>query len=153
MTSPRLSLGEVSPSTSRHGRSVGQYEGPSPVHVVAEALGKPISVAAQLLKFSDPRCPVAQLAVIVAALNAKGRADYVARLLLPLDIARKHVKPLPESEIIPDADHLDISEDLLENQYRAHQCIETRRRWLKGLKEAHAKEAELIATLEAECQA
>jgi hypothetical protein len=75
------------------GSRFGQYPAGDPVQIVARATGKPLSVAAQLLKPSDPRCPFTLSAEITAALWANGRGDVAARLRLSIDLAA-HAGPV-----------------------------------------------------------
>lgn len=139
------------PATVQRSNGRRNYAAGDPVGAIAAEFNCTRATAAQMLKFADQRNPVPRLTRMVAALTNAGCTDAAERLCFPVDVARRHLKLVPESEIVPDAAHLDSWEEILENQYRSNPCPDTRRRWLKGLKDAHAKEGELIATLEAEC--
>lgn len=118
MTASRLSLGEVSPSTlSARGRT-GKYVPADPGRLIAEALGKPYSVAAQLLKLSDSRCPFGPAAELTAILWQGGRGDVATRLRLPIDLAQ-HAGP------VQSLDDLLVEETVAEGAENEASCVFT----------------------------
>lgn len=80
---------------------IGQYPAREPVRLVSSALNRTPSVAAQLLKPSDPRCPFPLAEEIVKALVDGGRSDVADKLCLRLDAIRAGAHP----DIVSTAEH------------------------------------------------
>lgn len=151
-TSP-IQTGSMASNLGRESQ-VGTYRAGDPVSLVHKAFPQySRSTVGQMLKPAAPDCPVMKLAEIVAALCAGGRGDVAERLLLPLDIVRRHARPTFTVDLVADAQKADLMEDLAESEYLAFPSVESKRRWLTKLEAAHIKQAEQIAALRAELAA